>query len=205
MRWRVSRARFSSACRHSRLVFSYAAHRVGARRKLRRMSSPDEDLRIAMAAHKAERFDEAEAGYLRVLEARPNHAKALYYLGLLQFHRGDTAAAITFVQRCLNFARTNGPAWNTLGGLFVAAGRNREARDAYHRATVVAPAMAEAWYNYGICLRDEGDVEGALIALRTSLAREPGYSRSYEALATVLYQMGRTQEASDVYREWAAH
>src|SRR5262245_30645075 len=169
------------------------------------MPTPDEDLRIAMAAHKAERFNEAEAGYLRVLEARPDHAKALYYLGLLQFHRGDTAAAITFVQRCLNFARTNGPAWNTLGGLFVAAGRKVEARDAYRRATIVAPAMAEAWYNYGICLRDEGEAEGAIEALRASLAKDPRYSRSYEALATVLYQVGRTQEASDVYREWAAN
>jgi predicted TPR repeat methyltransferase len=167
------------------------------------MSSPDDEMRIAMAAHKAERFDEAEAGYVRVLEARPDHAKALYYLGLLQFHRGDTAAAIKFLQRCLNFARSNGPAWNTLGGLFVAAGRKAEARDAYQRATVVAPTMAEAWYNYGICLRDEGDVEGAIDALRTSLMREPGYSRSYEALATVLYQVGRTQEAADIYREWA--
>lgn len=168
------------------------------------MPSPDEELRIAMAAHKAERFDEAEAGYLRVLEARPDHAKALYYLGLLQFHRGDTATAIEFVQRCLNFARTNGPAWNTLGGLFVAVGRKSEARDAYRHATLVAPAMAEAWYNYGICLRDEGDVEGAIDALRASLAREPGYSRAYEALATVLYQVGRTQEAADTYRAWAA-
>ncbi len=32
-------------------------------------------------------------GYLRVLEAQPEHPKALYYLGLLQFHRGDTATA----------------------------------------------------------------------------------------------------------------
>lgn len=168
------------------------------------MTSPDEDLRLAMAAHKAERFDEAEAAYLRVLDAQPNHAKALYYLGLLQFHRGDTATAIVFVQRCLNVARTNGPAWNTLGGLFIAAGRKGEARDAYRRATVVAPAMAEAWYNYGVCSRDEGDVEGAVNALRESLARDPGYSRSYEALAMLLYQAGRTQESADVYREWAA-
>jgi predicted TPR repeat methyltransferase len=64
--------------------------------------------------------------------------------------------------------------------------------------------MGEAWYNYGICLRDDGDAEGAIDALRTSLAREPGYSRSYEALATVLYQVGRTQEAADIYRDWAA-
>src|SRR5262245_43063791 len=106
MRLRGSPARFSSACRPERRMARHAAHPLGAQRRLRRMSSPDEDLRTAMAAHKAERFDEAEAGYLRVLEARSNHPKALYYLGLLQFHRGDTATAIKFVQRCLNFART---------------------------------------------------------------------------------------------------
>ncbi|MEJ1962345.1 MAG: tetratricopeptide repeat protein [Gammaproteobacteria bacterium] len=72
------------------------------------MLSLEEDLHAAMAAHKAEHFDEAEAGYLRVLEGRPSDPKALYYLGLLQFHRGDTATAITLVQRCLSVARTNG-------------------------------------------------------------------------------------------------
>src|SRR4051812_46586156 len=113
MRPRGSPAPFSSGFRHSSGSYWYAARSASVRRTLRRMSSPEEDLRIAMAAHKAERFDEAEAGYLRVLEAHPDHAKALYYLGLLQFHRGDTAAAIKFVQRCLNFARTSGPGWNT--------------------------------------------------------------------------------------------
>ena len=168
------------------------------------MPSPDEDLRAAMAAHKAERFDEAEAGYLRVLGERPTDPKALYYLGLLQFHRGDTASAITLVQRCLSLARTNGPAWITLGGLFIAAGRNAEARDAYQRATVVAPAMGEGWYNLGICLRDDGEVEAAADALRASVVHEPGYFRSYDALAMLLYQLGRTQEAAGIYSAWVA-
>ena len=168
------------------------------------MPSTDDDLRAAMAAHKAERFDEAEAGYLRVLEARPSDPKALYYLGLLQFHRGNTASAITLVQRCLSVARSNGPAWITLGGLFIAAGRNAEARDAYQQATAVAPAMGEGWYNLGICLRDEGDVEGAADALRASVVHEPGYFRSYDALAMLLYQLGRTQEAAGIYSAWVA-
>jgi predicted TPR repeat methyltransferase len=168
------------------------------------MPSPDEDLIAAMAAHKAERFDEAEAGYLRVLGVRPSDPKALYYLGLLQFHRGDTASAIALVQRCLGLARSNGPAWIALGGLFIAAGRNIEARDAYQRATAAAPAMGEAWYNLGICLRDEGDVEGAADALRASIVHEPGYFRSYDALAMLLYQLGRTQEAAGIYSTWVA-
>jgi predicted TPR repeat methyltransferase len=91
-----------------------------------------------------------------------------------------------------------------LGGLFIAAGRKIEAREAYAQATVVAPSMGEGWYNLGICLRDEGDFEAALIALRASVAREPGYSKSYDALATLLYQMGLGQESARVYRDWAA-
>jgi predicted TPR repeat methyltransferase len=168
------------------------------------MPSTDDDLRAAMAAHKAERFDEAEAGYLRVLQARPTDPKALYYLGLLQFHRGDTASAIALIQRCLGVARSNGPAWITLGGLFIAAGRNTEARDAYQRATAVAPAMGEGWYNLGICLRDEGNLEGAADALRASIVHEPAYFRSYDALAMLLYQLGRTQEAAGIYSAWVA-
>ena len=167
-------------------------------------NAADDDLRESMAAHKAGRFAEAEAGYRRVLEARPADPKSLYYLGLLQFHRGDTEGAIELVRRCLSYAPSNAPAWNTLGGLYVAAGRNADAREAYRRVTLVAPAMGEGWYNLGICRRDEGDIEGALESLRASIAHQADYFRSYEALAMMLYQLGRVQEAGRVYGEWAA-
>ncbi len=169
------------------------------------MSVADEDMRTAMAAHKAGRFTDAEVGYRRVLDARPEDPKALYYLGLLQFHRGDTEDAIQLVQRSLARAPSTAPAWNTLGGLFIAAGRRSDAREAYRRMTLVAPSLGEGWYNLGICLRDEGDAEGALAALRTSIEREPGFFRSHEALATLLYRLGRTQEAGAVYKEWEAN
>jgi predicted TPR repeat methyltransferase len=157
----------------------------------------------ALAAHKAGRFAEAETGYRRVLEARPGHPKALYYLGLLQFHRGDTEGAIELLHGCVRGAPSNGPAWNTLGGLLIAAGRLAEAREAYRCATVAMPGLGEGWYNLGICLRDEGDVEGAVQALRSSVSNQPDYFRAYEALAMLLYQAGHMTEAAQVYGEWA--
>jgi predicted TPR repeat methyltransferase len=166
--------------------------------------TPEDDLRESMAAHKAGRFVEADAGYRRVLAARPADPKALYYLGLLSFHRGDTNAAIELVNRCVTIAPSNAHAWNTLGGLYIAASRNAEAREAYRRVTAIAPTMGEGWYNLGICLRDEGNVDGAVEALRASVAHEPNYFRAYEALAMLLYQLGKMPESADVYREWAA-
>jgi predicted TPR repeat methyltransferase len=168
------------------------------------MPALDDDLRESMAAHKAGRFDEAEAGYHRVLAAQPAHPKALYYLGLLQFHRGETAGAIELVRRCLSYAPSNAAAWNTLGGLLITGERKVEAREAYRQVTLLAPSMGEGWYNLGICLRDEGDVEGALAALRASIAHQQDYFRAHEALAALLYRLGRTDEAADVYREWAS-
>jgi predicted TPR repeat methyltransferase len=167
------------------------------------MTSPDDELRESMVAHKAGRYAEAEAGYRRVLETRPADPKAMYYLGLLHHHRGDTAGAIELLRRCLSLAPSNASAWNTLGGLYIAADRRDEAREAYRRMTVAAPKLGEGWYNLGICLRDEGNIEAALDSLRTSVARQPDYFRSYEALATLLYRLDRVREASEVYSEWA--
>lgn len=167
------------------------------------MTGADDDMRTAMADHKAGRFVEAETGYRRVLGARPDDPKALYYLGLLAFHRGDTDGAITLVQRSLARAPSTAPAWNTLGGLYIAAGRLSDAREAYRRMTAAAPSMGEGWYNLGICLRDEGEIEAALAALRLGIERDPGFVRTYEALAALLYQLERVLEAGSVYREWA--
>jgi predicted TPR repeat methyltransferase len=157
-----------------------------------------------MAAHKAGRLDEAEAGYRSVLSKRPNDPKAWYFFGLLHFHRGATAAALECVSQCLAFAPSNPQAWNTLGGMFIAAGRAAEAKVAYRKATEVAPAMAEGWYNLGICLRDEGDIDAAADALREAITCQPDYFRAHEALATLLYQLGRMEDAAEIYSQWSA-
>lgn len=169
------------------------------------MSSFDANavMREAMAAHKAGRFPEAEAGYRRVLAAKPADPKAFYYLGLLQFHRGEMESAIEYLHRCVQHAPNHGHAWNTLGGVLIAAGLKAEALQAYRRVTEVAPGMGEGWYNFGICLRDTGQVDAAIASFRSSIARQPDFWKSYEALGMLLYQLGLIPEAAEVYAAWA--
>src|SRR5688572_24134039 len=95
----------------------------------------DVAMKEAMAAHKAGRFTEAEAGYHGVLRSRPADPKPYYYLGLLHFHRGDTNAAIGHMRQCLQHAPNHPRAWNALGSMLIAAGAHSEARDAYRRVT----------------------------------------------------------------------
>jgi predicted TPR repeat methyltransferase len=170
------------------------------------MASPDADaaMRAAMTAHKAGRLAEAEEGYRAVLRSKPTDPKAFYYLSLLHFHRDDTTAALEYMRQCLRYAPNHPHAWNSLGAMLIAQGSRSEAKQAYRRVTETAPNRGEGWYNLGICLRDEGDMDGAIDCLRTSIAREPGYSRAYEALATLLYQLERVPEAAAVYSDWAS-
>jgi predicted TPR repeat methyltransferase len=86
----------------------------------------------------------------------------------------------------------------------ISAGRGSEAKHAYQRAIDVAPQAGEGWYNLGICLRDEGDIDGAVASLRESIRRDAEFYRAYGALAALLYQTGELQEASKLYIEWAA-
>ena len=64
--------------------------------------------------------------------------------------------------------------------------------------------MAEAWYNLGICLRNESDYEAAIGCLREALTRPPPFGGAYEALAMLLYELGRSQEAAEIGTLWLA-
>ncbi len=168
------------------------------------MSSLDEDLRIAMTAHNAGHLATAEMGYSRVLRKHPGEYRALYGMGLLDFHAGAKDKGIDYLLRCLQSAPTYGIAWNTLGSMYMELGRMTEARAAYLRATEVVPDFSEGWYNLGICSRREGDLEGAVKRLRKALTCPNPYPRTYDALAGMLYEQGRLQEAAQAVAEWVA-
>ncbi len=161
-------------------------------------------LREAMIAHRAGRLGDAETGYSEVLRQRPADSRALHFLGLLYFHRGERERGIDHVVRSLEHEPANARAWNALGGMFMASDRRGEAKAAYSKATKVAPGVAEGWYNLAICERDEGDIEESIAHLREAIGREPAFFRAYEALAMLLYQLGRVAEAARVYGDWAA-
>lgn len=168
------------------------------------MTTLDEVLRNAVLAHQSGRLAEAERGYRRVLSERPSHSYALYSLSLLQFHRGEVDEALRSAQAALEHGPGSGRMWNTLGSMFIAARRLSEARDAYRRATEVEPAMAEAWYNLGVCLRNEGAYDVAIGCLREALTRTPPFPGAYETLSMLLYELGRSQEAAEIAALWLA-
>ena len=164
-----------------------------------------QDLRAierAIAAHRAGRLKEAEAGYRRVLRRRPRDPDALHFLGLLSFQRGDSDRAISMMRTSLELAPRNPHAWINLGNVLLARGTVEGAQQAYERAIELAPESAEAWYDLGVCHRRQGESNKAVVCLMEAVRRRPDYLPGLQVLARLYYQLGKFEEAAAVYAQW---
>jgi len=168
------------------------------------MSSPEEILQNALAAHFAGQLTAAEVGYHRVLRLHPANAQALHGLGVIHFGAGARDRGIDCLLRSVHASPEFGPAWNTLGSMYMETDKPFQAKLAYQRATEVAPDLSEAWYNLAICARQEEDREAMVAHLRKAIACPRAFTLAYELLARTLEELGHRQESAQIVTEWLA-
>lgn len=159
-------------------------------------------LQHAIAAHKAGRLVEAEAGYRRILRKDPHNADALNFLGMLTGQGGNMTAAAQWLRKSVEADPGNPHAWLNLGNVLLAGGNPQEARAAFVRSSELAPEMPMAWFNLGVCLGRCREPKEAAAALQRALKLEPGYVPAYESLALLLSRLGEYSAAAEVYRDW---
>ena len=82
--------------------------------------------------------------------------------------------------------------------------RNVEAEAALRAATRVDPTFAEAWYNLGDLLDEEGRSEAAIECLRKALRVAPDYADATFNLALLLQRKNQYAEAADYWRRYLA-
>lgn len=160
------------------------------------MSSNEEVLHTALAAHLAGNLAIAEVGYRKILRQRPNDHQALYGLGVINFEAGAREIGIDLLLRSLQSAPDSGVAWNALGSMYVETGRPFEGKLAYQRATEVSPELSEAWYGLAGCSIRDKDLEAAVQHLQQALACPIPYAKAQELLATTLAELGRREESA---------
>jgi predicted O-linked N-acetylglucosamine transferase (SPINDLY family) len=68
-------------------------------------------LQTALEHHHKREFDDAEALYRAILEARPNHADVLYNLGVLLVQVGRPSDALPYFEQSLGVQPQNGQYW----------------------------------------------------------------------------------------------
>jgi predicted TPR repeat methyltransferase len=162
-------------------------------------------LKRAIAAHKGGRLTEAEVGYHRVLRERPNDPDVLNFLGMLRFHQGNPEAAVRELRQSIDLNPDNPHARINLGNVLLAGKDDAGAHEQFLKATELAPDLAGAWYNLGVCLRRLQRPDDAATALYKALKLQKGHSQAHETLSMLLYRQGRFAEAAQIYRDWLEH
>jgi tetratricopeptide (TPR) repeat protein len=83
-------------------------------------------------------------------------------------------------------------------------GRNVEAEAALQAATGADPAFAEAWYNLGDLLDEQGRSEVAIESFRKAVQVAPDYGDAMFNLAWLLQRKNQCTEAADYWRRYLA-
>ena len=129
-----------------------------------------ETLQFAIAHHKAGRLKEAEALYRAILKIEPRHADCHHLLGVIAYHHGRYAAALTLIAEAIDLNDRQPAYQGYLGMTLHALKRYDEAVAAFNRALAAAPDNLDIVNNLGNLYQDLGKLNETLDCRRRALA-----------------------------------
>jgi predicted O-linked N-acetylglucosamine transferase (SPINDLY family) len=164
------------------------------------MATISEALAIAIQHHQAGRFQVAEQIYRQILEAEPNQADAIHFLGVLAHQAGQHAVAVQYIQRAIALDGNVADFHNNLAEAYLALQRIPEAVASYRRALELKANYAEAHYNLGNVLKDQGKLDEAIACYRRAIALKPDSAEAHNNLGIALKDQGNLDDAIACYR-----
>jgi len=155
---------------------------------------------LAVQRHQAGRLPDAEALYRQILAAQPNHAGALYLLGVAAQQTGRHILAVDLLRQAIVLIPDNPASHCILGEACHALGRLDEAIAAFRRALELKPDFLEALINLGAALSDRGHIDEAIAAYRRALQTNPGHPEAHNNLGNALRARRQLDDAIAAYR-----
>jgi 2-polyprenyl-3-methyl-5-hydroxy-6-metoxy-1,4-benzoquinol methylase/cytochrome c-type biogenesis protein CcmH/NrfG len=148
---------------------------------------------MAIRHHKAGRLDLAAAAYRDVLRQMPEHADALYLLGIIDAQQGRLPQGIARLKDAARLNPRNPEIRLNLGNALLAYGQGAEALDAYRAALAAKPdfadartALLQAIERIGAFLQSENRGGEAIALWREAIALAPDDVAYWYSLAAAL-------------------
>ena len=173
-----------------------------------RVAQPDALHYLGVLCHQRGHSDEGVELIRTALQITPKHPDAHNNLGNIHKECGHLREAEACYRKALEHAPQHHNALSNLAVVLEAQERPQEAFEAYEKLLRQAPRYAQGHYLLGLFLRNHAQnlehIEQSVTCFRESYALEPRLVQALEALSVSLYVLGRTDEASQVYRDWLA-
>lgn len=161
---------------------------------------PDYLCKAGRKAQKLRRWTDSETAFLDALRVNRTFSLAMVALGSLFLTRtdGDPLTNARTARAWLGQAVAAAPGpipLNLLGDAHNRLGDRKSAREAFRKAIEFDAAYAEAYFNLGLLLADDGESEEAERLLRAATQLAPNSHKAHGTLGIVLQRLGRYSEA----------
>jgi protein O-GlcNAc transferase len=153
----------------------------------------------AVELHRQGRLGEAEALYLRILDADAGLFGPHYYLGLMRLQQGRNREACDYLGAAVKILPNELSALMNYGMALSAALRHEDALGVFERALAIEPNLAEALYNRGVALSDLNRFEMAVESYERALALQPEMAAAQTNRGVALAALNRFDDALQAY------
>jgi protein O-GlcNAc transferase len=151
-------------------------------------------LQQALDHHLAGRMAEARRLYESFLQALPDQADALYFLGVLAHQSGQHEESVELMRRCLAIVPDQARCYTALGLGLMVLGRMEETEASFLRAIELDPT-ADRYENLGCFLKQRGRFGDAIQAYREAAALAPDSRAVVEQIAELHCDQGDALQA----------
>ena len=136
-----------------------------------------------------------------ILSINSNDSDALNLAGVAAFHAGLPEEALDLVQTAIFYSPINAGAHTNLGNILVYLRRYKDAREAYEKAMHLDPNYVEAFFNFGILMEIEDDLERSLTAFKKTIKLNPNHPGAWHGLGNSYKKQGRLEDSMKAYGE----
>ena len=119
---------------------------------------------------------------------------------LALYNEGQLSAAVEKAQLMVLDFPSSFLLWNIIGVANAGLIKLSEAEVGFRKAAELNPNYADAHYNTGNVLKDQGKLEEALEAYQHALKIKPDYADAYNNLGAVLQDQGKLEDALEAYQ-----
>jgi tetratricopeptide (TPR) repeat protein len=160
----------------------------------------DSDLSFGYALLQEGKVDEAILQYRKVLEARPDYAKARNNLGSALAMKGDLDGAAAQYRQALETTPDYPEAIHNLGKVLLLQGDWGGAMACLDRTTAGSADPPARWNNLGNAFLKEPDWQCAVVCYRQAISLNPRSAEAYANLGLAFYKKGEIKEAMDAWQ-----
>lgn len=152
---------------------------------------------VAFADQQQGRFEEAIAGYRRVLDGFPEDAESWNNLGLLLSNQGKLAEAVAALQQAIRL-RQDPSYYVNLSQAYSRGERHSERQTLLREATKQNPHNALLLIEMGLAEGAMGDFAAAEGAYRAALSIAPAHARIYLEYGMMLESLNRIEDLASL-------